>query len=598
MMLGIAGSANWWSKPQPMAKVSRQLAGAYPKEYAAKILQGFHRHYRLFQQVTAGARERFAAGAWRAGQQAAMARISLYDQRVAETTAELQRLTAGELDQAVWLEVRQLYQDYLQFHPQAELAETFYNSVFCNLFHRRYFHNDFIFVESTLTERLPLALETELRSYFPVAEGMKNALAALLSDNDFAAPFANLADDVRLLRQAFAQQTASGRLNPYQLRIDVLKSPFYRNKAAYLVGRVVSSERVFPFIVPILRNDNSCLYVDALITEREQMNVIFGFARSYFMVNTDIPSALVRFLKELMPHKTRAELYSSIGLHKQSKTEFYRDFLSHLNDSNDQLVAAAGIKGMVMTVFTLPSFPFVFKVIKDQFGAGKSMSRQTVIDRYRMVKQHDRAGRMADTYEFANVAIPRQRISAELMDELEATVASSLVVDGDMLIIKQLFVERRMIPLNLFLESASEEQTESVIRDYGEALKDMIAANIFPGDMLLKNFGLTRYHRVVFYDYDEVRYLTEMNFRAIPQAKTYEQQLAAEPWYEVGPDDVFPAQLPLYAIAQPKLRELFMRYHADLATPEYWSAQQQLLRAGEVSDVFPYPEQLRFSRRS
>lgn len=581
-----------------MAETASNSAGDLAATYAGKILQGFHRHYRLFQQVTSAARERFAAGAWRAGQQAAMARISLYDQRVAETTAELERLTDGALDQTVWLEARQLYQDYLQFHPQAELAETFYNSVFCNLFHRRYFHNDFIFVESTLTERLPLALETELRSYFPVAQGMKKALAALLSDNDFGAPFANLAEDVRLLRQAFAEQTASGRLNPYQLRIDVLKSPFYRNKAAYLVGRVVSTDRVFPFIVPILRDHNGCLYVDALITEREQMNVIFGFARSYFMVNTEIPSALVRFLKELMPHKTLAELYSSIGLHKQSKTEFYRDFLSHLNASSDQLVAAAGIKGMVMTVFTLPSFPFVFKVIKDQFGAGKSLSRQTVIDRYRMVKQHDRAGRMADTYEFANVAIPRERISAELMAELEDTVASSLVHDGDMLIIKQLFVERRMIPLNLFLEIASPEQTEAVMLDYGQAIKDMLAANIFPGDMLLKNFGLTRYHRVVFYDYDEVRYLTEMNFRALPQAQTYEQQLADEPWYAVGPDDVFPAQLPLYAIAQPKLRQLFMRHHADLATPEYWCAQQQLLRAGEVSDVFPYPQQLRFVRRS
>lgn len=565
-------------------------------QYAAKILQGFHKHYRLFQQVTAGAGERFAAGAWRAAQQAAMARISLYDQRVAETTADLTSLTAGVLDQAVWLQARQTYQDYLQFHPQAELAETFYNSVFCNLFHRRYFHNDFIFVESTLRERLPLAIDTELRSYFPVAQGLRKALGALLVDNAFAAPFANLAEDVRLLRQAFQQQTSSGQLNPYQLRIDVFKSPFYRNKAAYLVGRVVSNERTFPFIVPILRDQQGALYVDALITEREQMNVIFGFARSYFMVTTEIPSALVRFLKDLMPHKTLAELYSAIGLHKQSKTEFYRDLLQHLHSSDDQLVAAAGIKGMVMTVFTLPSFPFVFKVIKDQFGAGKSMTRQTVIDRYRMVKQHDRAGRMADTYEFANVAIPTARISSELMAELESTVGSSLIIDGDMLIIKQLFVERRMVPLNLFLEVASPEQTEAVMRDYGQAIKDMLAANIFPGDMLLKNFGLTRYHRVVFYDYDEVRYLTEMNFRELPQAQDSAQQLADEPWYSVGPDDVFPAQLPIYAVAQPQLQELFLRYHADLTAASYWRAQQELLRAGEVSDVFPYPEQLRFRR--
>lgn len=567
-----------------------------PTLYARKILQGFHRHYSVFQEVTAAARQRFADGDWHAGQYAATARISFYDIRVRETTKALAELTRLQLDEQVWLATRQLYQDYLQFHPQAELAETFYNSVFCNLFHHRYFNNAYIFVETTLSDAIPLAVETEYRSYFPVVTGMHRTLAQIMQEVDLGAPFADLSEDIRLLRKAFREQTASQQVNAYQLRIDVLKAPFFRNKAAYVVGRIVSSQRSYPFIVPVLRDEHGHLYLDALITDVDQMAIIFGFARSYFMVQTKAPSALVRFLKDLMPKKTLAELYSAIGLHKQSKTEFYRDFLHHLAASDDQLVAAAGIKGMVMTVFTLPSYPYVFKVIKDTFGGGKSIDRQTVIDRYRMVKRHDRAGRMADTYEFANVAIPLARIAPDLLQELQSTVAGSLSMDGEQLIISQLFVERRMTPLNIFLDYASNAEIEAAMKDYGQAIKDMLAANIFPGDMLLKNFGLTRHKRVVFYDYDEVQYLTEMNFRQLPKPQTYEQQLAAEPWYSVAPNDVFPEQLTTFAVPQPHLRSMLMKHHPELVDASYWQQQQQDIRTGVISDVFPYPEAVRFVR--
>lgn len=564
--------------------------------FARKILQGFHKHYALFQEVTRRAKERFGEGDWHAGQYAATVRISFYDQRVHETTAILNKLTGGELNEALWLETRKIYQQFLQFHPQAELAETFYNSVFCNLFHRRYFNNAYIFVETTLSDSIPLALETEFRSYFPVVQGMRRTLARIMGDIDFGAEYDDLSEDIRLLRKAFREQTAAGQLSTYQLRIDVLKEPFFRNKAAYVVGRIVSANRIFPFIVPVLRNSAGRLYLDALITDTDQMAIIFAFARSYFMVHTRAPSALVRFLKGLMPKKTIAELYSAIGLHKQSKTEFYRDFLHHLAASDDQLVAAAGIKGMVMTVFTLPSYPYVFKVIKDQFGGGKQMSRQTVIDRYRMVKRHDRAGRMADTYEFANVAIPLDRISADLLDELTSTVAGSLTIEDGQLVISQLFVERRMMPLNIFLEYGTDAEIDMVMKDYGQAIKDMMAANIFPGDMLLKNFGLTRHKRVVFYDYDEVQYLTEMNFRKLPKPETYEQMIAPEPWYTVAANDVFPEQLATYAVPQPKLRDILLKHHPELIDAEFWRQQQDNLARGVITDVFPYPDAVRFMR--
>ncbi|MAD54144.1 bifunctional isocitrate dehydrogenase kinase/phosphatase [Idiomarina sp. UBA3162] len=555
-------------------------------ELARLILAGFHSHFSRFQLLTQGAAERFLAQRWQDVIGAAAERISYYDKQVALTSDELLQYQT-QFDEALWLSVRQRYQSLLQFHPQADLAETFYNSVFCSAFERQYFHNAFIFVESTLEERTPVPIEHVYQSYFPVYQGFTQTLEQLFLDLGLGDTFENLKHDVEQLRATFLQRAIEDEVEPHEVRIDVLKTPFYRNKAAYVVGRIVTQQHSYPFIVPILINPEGRLYVDAFITQSDRMAAIFGFARSYFMVRTEAPSALVRFLKQLMPRKTFSELYSSIGFHKQAKTEFYRDFLRQLANSNEQLSAAPGVKGMVMTVFTLPSFPYVFKVIKDELGDTKGFGRSTVVERYRMVKQHDRVGRMADTLEFSDVAIPKHRIADDLMDELLATVGSSIRFEGDLLVISQCFVERRMIPLNMYLEYASEAEQAAAIDDYGRAIKDMIAANIFPGDMLLKNFGVTRHKRVVFYDYDEVRYLTDMNFKSLAKAD-HEVSFA--------PDDVFPEQLAIFAVPQPRYRELLLSAHPELVDPMYWRQRQQDIKEGVIKDIFPYAADLRFTR--
>jgi isocitrate dehydrogenase kinase/phosphatase len=555
-------------------------------ELARLILAGFHSHFSRFQLLTQGAAERFLAQRWQDVIGAAAERISYYDKQVALTSDELLQYQA-QFDERLWLSVRQRYQSLLQFHPQADLAETFYNSVFCRAFERQYFHNAFIFVESTLEERTPVPIEHVYQSYFPVYQGFTQTLEQLFLDLGLGDTFENLKHDVEQLRATFLQRAIEDEVEPHEVRIDVLKTPFYRNKAAYVVGRIVTQQHSYPFIVPILINPEGRLYVDAFITQSDRMAAIFGFARSYFMVQTEAPSALVRFLKQLMPRKTFSELYSSIGFHKQAKTEFYRDFLKQLANSNEQLSAAPGVKGMVMTVFTLPSFPYVFKVIKDELGDTKGFGRNTVIERYRMVKQHDRVGRMADTLEFSDVAIPKHRIADDLMDELLTTVGGSIRFEGDLLVISQCFVERRMIPLNMYLEYASEAEQAAAIDDYGRAIKDMIAANIFPGDMLLKNFGVTRHKRVVFYDYDEVRYLTDMNFKSLAKAD-HEVSFA--------PDDVFPEQLAIFAVPQPRYRELLLSAHPELVDPMYWRQRQQDIKEGVIKDIFPYAADLRFTR--
>jgi isocitrate dehydrogenase kinase/phosphatase len=324
--------------------------------------------------------------------------------------------------------------------------------------------------------------------------------------------------------------------------------------------------------------------------------LVFSLSRAYFMVDMPVPSAYVQFLRSIMPWQRRADLYTMLGLQKQGKNMFYRDLAHHLRHSRDAFVLAPGIPGMVMVVFTLPSFPYVFKVIRDRFAPPKEVDHATVKAKYLLVKNHDRAGRMADTLEFSEVALPRSRIDAALLAELRSRCADMLEEDGNQVVIKHCYIERRMTPLNLYLDRASAEETAHAVRDYGNALKELAHANIFPGDLLFKNFGITRYGRVVFYDYDEIEYLTDCNFRRIPPPPNDDFELSGEPWYSAARNDVFPEEFANYLLASPRIRETFRKYHADLLAPETWQEAQRKIRAGEFADFYPYPESLRYCR--
>jgi isocitrate dehydrogenase kinase/phosphatase len=431
-------------------------------------------------------------------------------------------------------------------------------------------------------------------------KGLRRTLAAIVRGCGLANPWEDLPRDLRsVLRSLRARFPRPARARP-SLQIQVLGSLFFRNKAAYAVGKIVNGSEEVPFAVPILQNERGELYLDALLLDADQLIILFSFARAYFFVDMEVPAAYVSFLRQLMPRKPRAEMYMAVGLAKQGKTMFYRDLFYHLKHSSDLFTVAPGIKGMVMLVFTLPSFPYVFKVIRDRFAPPKDMDRQTVMDKYQLVKMHDRVGRMADTLEYSLVALPLERFAPELLEELKAEAASNVEFEGERIVIKHVYIERRMQPLNLYLAEAAGDgdaaRVRQALHEYGYAIKELAGAGIFPGDMLLKNFGVTRHNRVVFYDYDEIAYMIECNFRRIPPPRSIEDEMSAEPYFSVGPHDVFPEQFATFLVSDPQAREVFLERHADLMRPEFWAGKQAQLRAGVQEDVFPYPESIRFRR--
>ena len=563
---------------------------------AEAILAGFDRHYALFRYNAQQAKGRYEASDWHAIRILARERIDFYDARVREAVERIeQAFGAAELAAHVWPPVKRHYVTLLAEHRQPELAETFFNSVCAKLLHRTYFHNDFIFVRPAVATEYLDAQPPSYRSYYPSAGGMRVALRRMLVDVGLACPFVDIDRDLALAESALLEHLGPDFTAAVDCQVHVLRTLFFRNKGAYLIGRLVNDGELTPLAIPILQDARGRLFLDTVLLGGERIEALFNFSRAYFMVDMEVPSAYVRFLQTLMPTKPVSELYTMLGLHKQGKTAFYRDLLAHLRHSHDPFVVAPGIKGLVMGVFTLPSFPYVFKIIKDK--RRKDVSREFIKRQYQRVKMHDRVGRMADTWEYSDVPFPKDRLDPALLAELLDTAPSIIEDEGDTIVIRHVYIERRMVPLNLYLERATDEQRERALIEYGDAIKQMVAADIFPGDMLYKNFGVTRQGRVVFYDYDEVAYVHDCNFRAIPAPRTPEDEMSAEPWYTVGPHDVFPEEFGTFLLGDPRIRAVFTNHHGDLLDPGFWQRKQARIRAGLLEDVFPYPDSVRFKNR-
>ena len=563
---------------------------------AQTILQGFDAQYGRFLEVTSGAQQRFEQADWHAVQQAMKNRIHLYDHHVGLVVEQLRCITNGQsTDAAFLLRVKEHYTRLLPDYPRFEIAESFFNSVYCRLFDHRSLTPERLFIFSSQPERRFRTIPRPLAKDFHPDHGWESLLMRVISDLPLRLRWQNKSRDINYIIRHLTETLGTDNLAESHLQ--VANELFYRNKAAWLVGKLITPSGTLPFLLPIHQTDDGELFIDTCLTMTAEASIVFGFARSYFMVYAPLPAALVEWLREILPGKTTAELYMAIGCQKHAKTESYREYLVYLQGCNEQFIEAPGIRGMVMLVFTLPGFDRVFKVIKDRFAPQKEMSAAHVCACYQLVKEHDRVGRMADTQEFENFVLEKRHISPALMELLLQEAAEKITDLGEQIVIRHLYIERRMVPLNIWLEQVEGQQLRDAIEEYGNAIRQLAAANIFPGDMLFKNFGVTRHGRVVFYDYDEICYMTEVNFRDIPPPRYPEDELASEPWYSVSPGDVFPEEFRHWLCADSRIGPLFEEMHADLFRADYWRALQNRIREGHVEDVYAYRRRQRFSVR-
>jgi isocitrate dehydrogenase kinase/phosphatase len=570
--------------------LSRPIAVA--RDAADVIRDGFDAYQEAFREISRRAQGRFETADWGGHLADTRERLELYTvclRAVLDRVSAVLGVRGADMD--VWTEARGRYSEALAGHPAAEIAETFFNSVTRRVLGTVGVNPSVEFLDFQFARVSgPLAHPSvHVRS---VASDTATAVQGLLHNAGFAVPFEDAGRDALLVaRRIEAQWAAGGAPVPID-GLEMLDPIFFRRKGAYLIGRVVGGSRAMPLLLPIVHGSGG-LRVDAVLLTEVDASIVFSFTRSYFHADVPYPNDVIAFLHALMPAKPVAELYTALGYHRHGKTEFYRDLRRHLTYSDERFDLAPGSPGMVMAVFAMPGYDVVFKVIRDSFPPPKQTTPDEVRRRYEMVFAHDRAGRLVDAQEFEGLTFPKGRFTRRLLDELTQTAGRTVRVEGNTVAVAHLYTERRVRPLDLFLAGADAEEARRVALDYGQAIRDLAATNVFPGDLLLKNFGVTRHGRVVFYDYDELRLLTECQFRTIPPPRHPEDEMSDEPWFYVGPEDVFPEDLKRFVPFGAGVREPYLAVHGVLYEPAFWQDLQTQNADGEVLDIYPYPEERR-----
>jgi isocitrate dehydrogenase kinase/phosphatase len=559
------------------------------------IAREFDAYHHRFRALTRRAKQRFELRDWRGIRRNTVERLNLHGRSIADCFDLLRTELGPRLEQKeLWVALKQTYAHALLGRDDFELGQTFFNSLVRRVFPHAGVDPSIDYADDDFP--LPYrGLEMASARTYAVREVEETVIQKILENTGFAVPFHDLELDVRAaterIRRGLTQTFGDTKLEA----LDILRPVFMRNKAAYVVGRARRGNAVMPLMLSILHRDAG-LELDAVLHTGEEVSVVFSFARWYFHAEVDNPRAVIGFLHSILPRKRIAELYISLGYNKHGKTEFYRDLMGAIAATDQRFVVAPGKPGLVMSVFTLPTYEFVFKVIRDCFPAPKSVTPEEVREKYSQVLHHDRVGRLVDFQEFEHLEFPRERFSPELLEELLRSASSTVEEVGDNVVIHHLYVGRRVTPLDLYLRAASPEKAAAALIEWGHCLKDLAAANVFAGDMLLKNFGVTRHGRVVFYDYDDLSPLTDCEFRRIPPARSELDEMAAEPWFSVGQNDVFPEELRSFLSIGPDLLEVFNNRHADLFEVGFWRRMQERNRHGEIIDFFPYEESRRLRR--
>ncbi len=558
---------------------------------AILVKWGFEKYRSGFRRITRRSALHFDGGDWHGVQHDMAERLALYTVVVRRVVASLEAVF-GESRRSpeLWTAMKREYSWLMGGHGDLELAETFFNSVTRKVFTTVGVDPKREFVHFGSDTGLPPPGAVPVRTY-PGALPTRAVFFEVLDDCTFAMPWEDAGRDAELVARAVDDATTAAWGDPGFDFVELLEPVFFRGKGAYVVGRVVRGERFLPLVLALVNPDGR-IAVDAALLDEDEISVVFSFTRSYFHVDVEVPAGVVRFLKSILPKKPVAELYVTLGYNKHGKTELYRDLLRHLERSGDRFQTARGEKGMVMVVFTMPGYDVVFKVIRDRFGPSKNVTRGHVKERYQFVFEHDRAGRLVDIQEYEFLEFGKDRFAPDILEELLTECSETVSLQGDDVVIRHLYTERRVVPLNLFIREAPEEKVREAVLDFGRALRDLASTNIFPGDLLVKNFGVTRHGRVVFYDYDELCAVTDCDFRELPE-EAGDDGGGDGPSFYVGPRDVFPEEFLTFMGFPSPLRRLFAQAHGDLVRPDFWNEMKRRHAAGEVLDVYPYPPERR-----
>ena len=560
------------------------------------IYEALNTYHARYKGITQRAKMRFKNRDWQSMRRDAAERLNLYKDVVDQIQSRIQYLLqARAQNKQVWETIKTIYSAMIAQNDDWELAETFFNSITRRIFATVGVNTKIEFVNTDFNSPPNQAAEAVFRTYYQ-GDSTAELIERIFIDYPLMVPFKQVQQDaVQVAAKIDKHLGNMGAANIID-RIEMVRSVFYRGMGAYLIGRIYTESQLVPLAIALLHMPDG-IVVDAVLLNEDDVSILFSFTRSYFQVEIDRPYDLIKFLKSILPRKRIAELYISIGFNKHGKTEMYRELLDHLAVCHDvRFDISPGKPGMVMIVFNMPDYDLVFKVIRDRFDQPKNTTRREVKEKYDLVFRHDRAGRLVDAQAFEHLKFDTCCFSENLLAELKQQAGRTVHIENDNIIVNHAYIERRVTPLDVFLANADDSEARKIVLDWGNSIKDLAVSNIFPGDILLKNFGVTRHGRVVFYDYDELCPLTSCKIRNLPDSSGYDDEMASEPWFYVDENDVFPEEFRKFLGLPQHLQNLFMQHHADLFEVDFWLRCQQVIQAGKPPHIYPYNAGCRLSQ--
>ena len=571
-----------------------------PRFLAEHMLSAFDAYHERFRKITRRAGKRFKTEDWKGIRSDALERLEIYSSTVDRTVSGfLEMIGDAQHNAKLWQAVKAEFMTIISDRYEYQLAETFYNSVSRRVFSVTGVNPQIEFTVSDF--RIPLIEDKPC----PVCSAFGNApddrnirtiISGIITRFSEELPLMDPDGDSQRVTRAIENHLAQKDLSASDIHIEVADSVFYRYKGAYLIGRIHVQETINPLVLCVL-NISGKIIVDAVLLDTAEVSILFSFANAYFHVDVENPEEMINFLKSIMPEKRVSEIYTSLGYHKHGKAELFRELTRSLEQTDDRFEIPPGEEGMVMLVFTIASLDVVFKMIRDRFEYPKKTTPDYIKNRYQLVFRHDRAGRLVDAQEFYHLKFDKDRFSKSLMQEINQKAAKNIIETGNELVLRHLYTERQLTPLDIYIQDNPPDAVTDVLLDYGWAIKELAASNIFPGDLFFKNFGVTRWGRVVFYDYDELSLLTDCRFKKLPTPQSYDEMMADEPWFPVDENDVFPEEFRKFLHFPDHVQPIFENIHGDLFDIQFWQDMQQKLNSGIIVHILPYKNHRRFDHQ-
>src|SRR5690606_15287245 len=137
---------------------------------------------------------------------------------------------------AFLLRVKEHYTRLLPAYPRFEIAESVFNSVYCRLFDHRSLTPERLFIFSSQPERRFRTIPRPLAKDFFPDHGWEPLLTRILSDLPLRLPWQNKSRDIHYIIAHLTETFGAEAL--HRSHLQMANELFYRNKAAWLVGKL------------------------------------------------------------------------------------------------------------------------------------------------------------------------------------------------------------------------------------------------------------------------------------------------------------------------------------------------------------------------